>query len=1005
MFDLERWRVGWLDYRRLRFWAWVLIALYGFTGFVIVPWLARDMIVNTVRETLGLTAHLDDVDVNPFALSARLEQFALDDANGETLLSCESLEANFELSSLFHRAFTFLYVRIASPYVNVVIDEHNKLNLAVLAPTTDAAPADGGAEATRAAGAPRVLVHRVELLGGAMDLEDHAVRERYRQRFGPIDVIVDDLSTLPNESGEQHVTIVGESGAKLDWRGTVSLNPIGSTGHLSLASLLLPKLSAYLSDALDVAIDDGRMAVAFDYALDTRADGKIGGDVTDIDVAVQDLVVTRGMDDAPLASLAALHIENGRVQWPEQAVSVGRVSIAGPQLHLERDAEGRFTWNSLMRATPNALSAQEPETVQPQPPPAERNPWQLAIADVGMTGGALQFTDASLASRANFGVEEVSANLHSVSLAADARMPFELAFGVTGGGRLKASGTFGFNPSLVAESRVEADSLALPSLQPYVGEFTLLALESGELDLQGDVNVASEEGVTFDGAAAIADFSLVMADGRDPVLSWQRFGIDGANVRLSSKQASLAHVVLDRPFARLRIDRDGKLNVGAVMRRAGDTEVETESADDERKSRLAETVDGAVTAAEQPAESPWVVRMTRFDVHDAASDFRDESLPIVFNAQIAELGGRIDAFDSSSSKPATVAMEGRVGDYGQIRLDGALELLDIERNTTLATHWENIELTDATPYTIRFAGRKIERGKLDLDTQYTLRERLLEGQHKIVLRDFELGERVEHPDAMDLPLDLAVSLLRGPDGNIDVDLPIKGNVDDPEFAIGGIIRKAIFSLISKIVAAPFRLLAALVGGGGGDESLDHVTFLPGRADLAPPERELIAKLTEALTLRPTLAVTVPGASAPQADGLAIRTARVVARVDEGVAGGDQSVLRATMETLASDIVAAEERATLREQFTTSAGEGTPAVFDELAYIDALRTRLIDAEPIDDSAITMLAESRRQAVVDALLANTSIDPSRVIPAPTETVDLEDGKVVLTFGAAVGAAASP
>jgi hypothetical protein len=281
----------------------------------------------------------------------------------------------------------------------------------------------------------------------------------------------------------------------------------------------------------------------------------------------------------------------------------------------------------------------------------------------------------------------------------------------------------------------------------------------------------------------------------------------------------------------------------------------------------------------------------------------------------------------------------------------------------------------ASPYAIRFAGHKVASGKLDLDLHYVLRKGMLEGQHKIILRDFELGEKVDYPDALDLPFGLAISLLKDSSGNIDIDLPVEGDVNDPTFRIGGVIMKALANLITKIATAPFSLLGRLVGFGGG-EDFDAVFFETGAAELSPPEREKVAKIADALVLRPNLRLTLHAVADPDADALALRKSAVAARLDASVGDEDASGRLKIVQNMVKDAFPDLQLDPLREQFKAVPPSGGKPVLDETAYQNALVEKLIGAEALEPDAVASLGAARAAAVRTALLQNSALDAARI-----------------------------
>jgi hypothetical protein len=300
-------------------------------------------------------------------------------------------------------------------------------------------------------------------------------------------------------------------------------------------------------------------------------------------------------------------------------------------------------------------------------------------------------------------------------------------------------------------------------------------------------------------------------------------------------------------------------------------------------------------------------------------------------------------------------------------------------------------------YTIPFAGREIASGKLDLDLGYKVKASQLVGENKVILRDFELGEKVEHPGAMSLPLGLAVALLKDGEGKIDVDLPVRGNVDDPEFRYGGVVMKALANLIVKIVASPFALLGKLVGVEANE--LEYINFIRGRSDLTPPELERVGKLAEALALRPELVLEVSGVVDSKADGLALQAARlqeiVAARISE-TAADDSSMYaeqqRKILEALFLEQGDAAERELVLQELvvrftgtvTNEETGATEAQFDALAYSNEIRRQLIELQPMTDTELAALANERSANTRAALLEiNAELD-SRIVLGKAQAV---------------------
>jgi hypothetical protein len=283
---------------------------------------------------------------------------------------------------------------------------------------------------------------------------------------------------------------------------------------------------------------------------------------------------------------------------------------------------------------------------------------------------------------------------------------------------------------------------------------------------------------------------------------------------------------------------------------------------------------------------------------------------------------------------------------------------------------------------------------MDLDLEYKLERQQLLGDNKIVIRELDLGEKVEHPDAGSLPLRLAVALLTDTNGVIDIDLPVRGDLNDPQFKISGIVWRALGNLITKAVTAPFRFLGSLIGVDS--EDFGTLRFAAGSSELTPPDREQLTKLGEAMRQRPELALKVSGVVAPEADRNALQVQRLDAQLEErraalaadGQAGVD--LTRQALEAVYGETVAGADLASLQLQHTAPpATEGEAGVLDEPAYLAELRERLLAAQVITDQELAALAKARAAAVTEAMATSEAETPLSLSQGETAEVEPDDG----------------
>jgi hypothetical protein len=410
-------------------------------------------------------------------------------------------------------------------------------------------------------------------------------------------------------------------------------------------------------------------------------------------------------------------------------------------------------------------------------------------------------------------------------------------------------------------------------------------------------------------------------------------------------------------------------------------------------------VETAGTAGERRR---FPVRIDRVRVQQGTLDFADLSLALPFATRITELEGSLIGISSAPHSRADIELKGAIPPYGLARAEGSISPWEPAVHTDIAAHFDNVQMPLLTPYSVTFAGREIDAGRLWLTLEYKVADHQLSGENKIVLADFKLGERVESPSAMDLPLDLAVALLTDSKGEIHIAVPIHGVVGSPEFDYGELIRAAIGNLIQRVITAPFRFLAGLFGGerGGGEQSA--VTFEPGSDDLRPQAREDLARVAKALQDRPQVKLVVRGPFDAARDtealkrdsvrtGLAQATGVKLAPGDDPVpvAFGSSPVQRALEQMLAAR-GGAEAMDAFVHRFTSEAGRPPVRVgllrraSTDRAFYEALFEQVAKLTPLEPTALQDLARRRAEAIV-AILLKAGADSSRVAAGAVQAVE--------------------
>ncbi len=735
---------------------------------------------------------------------------------------------------------------------------------------------------------------------------------------GAVPVPFQGSATLGSGTVTATVAALTFAGSALDtaasMTATVSALPL-SLGAPYVAQFLEPTLAGTLNAAVGVNWTLGANLPAIQKEQGSRYELKLKVDRLTLDK----LALNQGR--TALASVQTIELQDAMIDPVAQSVVLGKLAVTNPKATVERDAEGRWMLQRWLKGgdavatapgqgpTQTATAAPKAAASAPASASPAANPWKVAINDFLLQGGTLGWNDAVHARPAVFEVSALRVALKAFAL--DGKKPASLEVGARIGagrtepGRLNWRGTVGLNPPS-AQGTVDLVNLPVHAFEPYFGDWLNIELLRADASFKGSVQFAAlpagpQLRVTGDSAVealransvpgtavagarpAAAGASAPMrgaSGGDEELLNWKALNLRGLDIALTPGAAARVDVretVLSDFYARIILSEEGRLNLQDVVRSAPAGTagaIATASAAPEGTSRTI-AADGRPTlgngqndakntpqkAADAPAGPAPIINVGPINLVNGRVYFSDRFIKPNYSADLSQLQGKLSAFSSVSAagspQLADLELRGRVGATASLDIQGKLNPLAQPLALDIQGKVRDLELAPLTPYSVKFTGHGIERGKLSMDVSYRVQpDGQLTASNNIVLNQLAFGEKVEGAPAS-LPVKLAVALLADRNGVIDINLPISGSLNDPQFSLGAVIVKVIVNLITKAITAPFTLLANAFGGSGG-EGLDTVAFAPGSAGLSEPAAAGLDKVAKVLAERPALIMTVTG---------------------------------------------------------------------------------------------------------------------------------------------------
>lgn len=876
------------------------------------------------------------------------------------------------------------------------------------------------AAAPEAAGKPwAVQVAEISLTDGHVGLRDEGLR--LALALEELGVSMKDFATAGAQPVQFEARAALRDGAARA-AGTLALKGEAQPGFATLkARLGLEAVALALAQPLLDARTRLRLAGGTaDLALDLQMkEGK--GLTLAGEGGIGNLALAEAGNDSagatPLVKLARLGLQGIAIDLDRRQFVAQKLQLNGLDAALRRAADGQLDLQRLLAAAPGATPAAAPAAA-PAPAPAgsAADPaWTARIARAELAGSNLAFTDA--ASGIVLALEGINLRVEDASTDLAKPIAFDLAAGLRGGGKLAARGrATPYTGGVTA--RLEASAIPLALAQPLLDAKTRARILGGQASLAGDIRLnaldaTAKESFRFSGAVSVAELAMeekqsaqTAATPATQIMAWKLLATESLRVSGLPLRVDMDELRLVAPRGRLAIAADRSLNAGRAF------QPPNPPASAGAAVAAAPATGAAPAATGKAAEMPFSFALRRLRVDQGELEFSDQSLTPGFATRIHDLAGTLNGLSTERDTRSQFSLEGGVDEFGFARLSGALNPFLPRDQTNFRVEFRNLDLTRVTPYAMKFAGYRIASGKLALDLRYRIRDSKMEGENQAVFDQLELGEQVDSPDAMKLPIGLAIALLKDADGRIDLDIPVSGDLSDPQFSYGGLVWRAIGNVISKIVTAPFRALGALFGGGREAEEVKDIAFEAGQSRLLPPQREKLKRVAEVLAKRPELKLAVPGRADSAADGERLKRAalaREIARragfdvAEDESAGGlsieDRRTRAAIRAYYAERFGSAElDKARAEAEAKAAATEGgkpgmvdrvrnlatgEPQVADARPFYTGLMRRLREAQALPPAALQALAQARSDAVLGAL-REAGIAPARLQGGTAATV---------------------
>ncbi|MFW6081447.1 MAG: DUF748 domain-containing protein, partial [Desulfosalsimonas sp.] len=852
--------------------AGVLIVLYTLAGFFVIPLVAESVLPDKLEEQLQRPAAVENISFNPYTLALSVEGLEIREKNGEEVFAAfDRFFVNLQWSSLFRMAPVSSELKLEKPSVRITRVSDTEFNFSDLLAGAEEDRDTGEVEEKE--GEPlRFSFSNIEVSEGSFVFRDEPMDKTHR--FAGISFRLPVISNFEANIDTYAEPLLSGDFNDTELRVDASTKPFADSLEtlvdISLTGISLPVYFDYVPGPLGLSVSGGNLdvesSISFIQSPEGESTVEVSGTADFSELEINDS-----------ASEEMLYIPSMQVKMAPSSLLEGKIRldslvITEPAITLVRRAGGQLNAAELgPPAEDGRGDGKSREKSGTDNENGESSPFIFEAGNLQIDSGTLRFRDFA-APAASGGpqsgpvetrMEAVNLNVSDFSSSREHKSGLDFSAELVPDASLSIGGNFSVSP-FSADMSIKFDDIGLSRAQSYFPDSLNLVLSRGSLNLSGDAVLdAGQEAVSarFAGNADISDLMVLEKNTGRELTGLDFFGLNGIGVSWNPVKINIDEVSVDGLKQQIVVEDNGVLNLSRIYGKEKNG-ADTRDAPASKQEENGEEVPGDSGGGSFP------VSIGEVKFSDISVLFTDYSASSTHQSSIDLSEGSIKGLSTEAFEGAEVAMKGAVDQHAPFDVSGRINPLLEDLLLDLNFDLENLELSSFSSYSGKYIGRGIEKGKLNLDLEYMVENRRLEAQNRMLLDQFSLGRRVESESAVNLPVGLAVALLKDRKGEIKLDLPVSGRLDDPQFSLAGIIFRSLKNIVYKAATSPFSLVSSIVGGGG--EELRYIEFSEGSSGLTDRALEKLDSIRTLLYERPEVNLELTGYVNRQKDSDALK---------------------------------------------------------------------------------------------------------------------------------------
>jgi len=957
-----------------------------------VPMKMNFKIVSAYLDTQAKISFIQSKDKKPSLTltgNVSLKKIAVNDGLSKSLLRLPLFDIFIAPSEPISKIIHLSKVSIQSPELEIRRDEKGGLNVESLLPEkkeTKSVP-----KKVEESLSLSLDIDEIQMIGGKISFSDLSRNIPFKTILYPIELKVDHFSNAKEKKATYTLSLNTEAKENVKLNGEFCIEPLWTEGALEVKSVALKKYSPYYQDNILFTIEDGLLGLSTRYKY---AKGEKESEVLlpGMSISLNALRLKKMDENEDFLKIPNFSIKETELDLTKKEINIGGFSTQNGELSVKRLNNGDL---NVLKIVPSPSTPKE-QSNEDKNKDTEK-PWLVSLKNLSVDNYTIRVEDQTLPEPVTLAIENLKLRGENISTAKNSKGKLSLSLLLNKKGTISTTGTVSIDP-VSANLRMDLKDIDIGPFQSYFTDKVKITLTSGAFSTTGDLSLGTSDNkevkASYRGEASLSNFSSIDKLNSEDFLKWESLSFSDLNVGHNPLLVEIKGISLTNFYSRVIMNTGGTLNLQEIIEK-GESKKDPPQPPVTQGKAPPLTQEKA-TPSQKEKESTKNIKIGTITLQGGTIDFSDRSVKPDYSAKLTEIGGRISGLSSEETTLADVDLRGKLDDYAPLEITGKINPLKEDLYVDIKARFKDMELSPTTPYSGKYVGYTVEKGKLSFDLKYLIVKKKLESQNSIFLDQFTLGEKVDSPQATKLPVKLAIALLKDRKGEIKLDIPVAGTLDDPKFSVWGIILKILLNLIAKAATSPFALLGAVFGGG---EELSYLEFDYGSTALTEPDLKKIDTLSKALHDRPSLKLDIEGHVDIEKDKEGLRqylfNKKLKAqKLNEEVKKGQPAVPVDEVKIDKQEYEKYLKAAYKAEKFPKP--RNILGIAKDLPVPEMEKLMLTHIE-IADTDLRSLASQRSMKTKDAILKSGQIEPDRIFIlepkslAPEKKEKLKDSRV--------------